>query len=181
MSRIERSDARANRERVVNAARSAFADGGLDAPVREVARRAGVGVATVYRHFPARAELVTAVLAERVAACAAEMRRALDDPDPWRALAGTILRFGERQVEDRRLNEVLLGSHEAGLAFRRERKEHAAALETLVERAQAAGVLRDGVEVEDVRAGLLAIASLRALPPERGRRLTDLLLAGLRP
>jgi AcrR family transcriptional regulator len=184
VSRIERSDARMNRERVMSAARSAFAGDGLEAPIREVARRAGVGVATVYRHFPTRADLITAVLSERVAACRAEMRQALEDPDPWQALSGTILRFAERQMRDRGLNEALLGSHEAGREFRRERKEHATALETLVARAHTTGVLRDGVEIEDVRAGLMAIASFRALPPGRSnvliRRLSELLLAGLR-
>lgn len=173
-----------NRERVMSAARSAFAEAGLEAPIREVARRAGVGVATVYRHFPTRADLITAVLSERVAACRAEMRQALADPDPWRALSGIILRFAERQTQDRGLNEALLGSHETGVEFRHERKEQATAFETLVSRARTAGVLRDGVEVEDVRAGLLAIASFRALPPGRGavliRRLSELLLAGLR-
>jgi AcrR family transcriptional regulator len=172
-----------NRERVMSAARSAFAGDGLEAPIREVARRAGVGVATVYRHFPTRADLITAVLSERVAECRAEMRQALGDPDPWQALSGIILRFAERQMRDRGLNEALLGSHEAGLEFRRERKEHATALETLVARARAAGALRDGVEVEDVRAGLMAIASFRALPPGRGNvlipRLSELVLAGL--
>ncbi|MET8352109.1 hypothetical protein [Micromonospora sp. NPDC005206] len=124
------------------------------------------------------------MLSERVAVCGAEMRQALADPDPWRALSGTILRFADRQVQDRGLNEALLGSHEAGLAFRRERKEHSAAFETLVGRAHAAGVLREGVTVDDVRAGLLAIAPFRALPPERSavliRRLGSLVLAGLR-
>ena len=167
----------------MSAARSAFAEGGLEVPIREVARRSGVGVATVYRHFPTRADLLTAVLAERVAACAADMSRALADPDPWRALSDTITRFADRQIQDPGLNEALLGSHEAGLAFRRERKVHATALETLVARARAAGVLRHGVTVDDVRAGLVAIASLRALPPDRGavliRRLSKLLIAGL--
>jgi AcrR family transcriptional regulator len=121
-----------NRERVMSAARSAFAGDGLEAPIREVARRAGVGVATVYRHFPTRTDLITAVLSERIAACRGEMLHALEDPDPWQALSGTILRFAERQIRDRGLNEALLGSHEAGLEFRRERKEHATALETLV-------------------------------------------------
>ena len=184
MPRIERSDALANRERVRTAARSAFADSGLEVPTREVARRAGVGVATVYRHFPSRAELIAAVLSERVTACAADMRRALADPDPWRALAGTIAQFADRQIQDRGLNEALLGSHEAGLAFRGIRHEHATAFATLVARAQSAGVLRAGVEVDDVRAGLLAIASFRALPPQRStvlvQRLSRVLLAGIR-
>ena len=173
-----------NRARVMTAARSAFAEDGLDAPIRAVARRAGVGVATVYRHFPTRTDLVTAVLSERVAACRAEMRRTLEDPDPWRALSGTIRRFAERQLQDQRLNEALFGSYEAGLELRRDREEHARILDTLVARARTAGVLRDRVDVEDIRAGLTAIASLRRLPPERSavlmRRLSELLLAGLR-
>jgi hypothetical protein len=99
-------------------------------------------------------------------------------------LSGTIRHFSERQVEDRGLNEVLLGSHAAGLAFAEQRRDHARGLERLVERARSSGVLRPGMSVEDVRVGLLAIASLRTLPPERAntavRRLADLLLAGLR-
>lgn len=181
MSRIVRADARANRERVIGAARETFAADGLDAPMREVARRAGIGVATLYRHFPTRADLFTAVLSDRVAECSARMRAALADPDPWRALAGTIHEFAERQAEDRALNEALFGAHDA---FAQERREHGQGLNTLVERARRAGVLRAGVDADDVRAGLLAIASLRRLPPETSAavigRLRDLVLAGLR-
>lgn len=108
------------------------------------------------------------MLAEQVAARDAEMRAALDDPDPWRAVR-TIHRFSERQVRDRGLNDVLLGSHAAGLAFGEQRRAHARGLERLVERARSAGVVRPEVSVEDVRVGLLAIASFRALPPERAR------------
>ncbi|MCG5470824.1 TetR/AcrR family transcriptional regulator [Micromonospora sp. LAH09] len=180
----QRADARSNRERVLAAARETFAVGGLEAPMREVARRAGIGVATLYRHFPTRAELVTTVLAERVEACGVQMRRALDDPDPWRALSGTVLEFADRQVRDQALNEALLGSGEVGAAFGAERREHAQALNVLVARARAAGVLRAGVGVDDVRAGLLAIASLRRLPARTSAqvigRLADLVLAGIR-
>ncbi len=177
MSRMARSDARANRERVIGAARKTFADDGLDAPMREVARRAGIGVATLYRHFPTRAELLTAVLAEQVAACSARMRAALDDPDPWRALESTIREFAERQAVDRALNEALFGAHDA---FREERREHGQGLNTLVERARKAGALRAGVDADDVRAGLLAIASLRHRSPEVIGKLRDLIVAGLR-
>ena len=65
------------------AARAAFADEGLDLPMREIARRACVGVATLYRHFPTRTDLVTAALIEHVAACRADMRAALDELDAW--------------------------------------------------------------------------------------------------
>ncbi|WP_436534279.1 TetR/AcrR family transcriptional regulator [Actinoplanes sp. HUAS TT8] len=178
---MARSDARANRERVIGAARETFAEDGLQVPMRAVARRAGIGVATLYRHFPTRADLLTAVLAERVAECSGRMRAALDDPDPWRALEGTIREFAERQAHDRALNEALFGATDS---FPRERREHAQGLNTLVERARKAGVLRAGVDADDVRAGLLAIASLRRLPPDTGAavigKLRDLVLAGLR-
>ncbi|MEU5781527.1 TetR/AcrR family transcriptional regulator [Micromonospora lupini] len=181
---MRRADARSNRDRVVAAAREAFAVAGLEVPMREVARRAGVGVATLYRHFPTRTELVATVLAERVADCGVQMRGALDDPDPWRALAGVVRVFAERQIHDRALNEALLGPGAVGAAFQEERREHAQALNVLVVRARAAGVLRDGVDADDVRAGLLAIASLRRLPAATSAgvigRVAGLVLAGLR-
>jgi AcrR family transcriptional regulator len=183
VTRKPRTDAERNQQHIVAVARAAFAADGLELSVREIARRAGLGIATVYRHFPSRPDLVGAVLAEQVAVCGAEMRAALDDPDPWRALSGTMHRFAERQVQDRGLNEVLLGSDVAGRAFTEQRRAHARALDKLVERARSAGVIRPDVSVEDVRVGLVAIASFRSLPPKTAtaavRRLTNLLLAGL--
>ncbi|GIM92971.1 TetR/AcrR family transcriptional regulator [Paractinoplanes toevensis] len=184
MTQMQRSDARSNRDRVLTAARETFAAAGLEAPVREVARRAELGVATVYRHFPTRTDLVTAVLAERVEACRRQMRRALDDTDPWRALSGMIEEFADRQIHDRALNEALLAPGGAAGAFAEQRREHVEAMNTLVARARAAGRLREGVGPEDVRAGLLAIAALRNLPSSTNAqvigRLAELLRAGLR-
>ncbi|MEV6350439.1 TetR/AcrR family transcriptional regulator [Actinoplanes sp. NPDC051851] len=184
MSRIRRADALANRERVVAAARETFAAAGVGAPMREVARRAGIGVATLYRHFPTRDDLVGAVLARQVDECGRQMRAAISDTDPWRGLAGIIRGFAERQIHDRALNEVLLGSGSAAAVFREQRLEHSRSLNTLVERARRAGALRAGVDADDVRAGLLGIASLRQLPPERSAavitKLGDVILAGLR-
>jgi AcrR family transcriptional regulator len=183
MTQMLRADARTNRERLLAAARETFAAAGIEAPMREVARRAGLGVATLYRHFPTRTELVTAVLAERVEACGRRMRRALDDPDPWRALSGMVREFADRQIHDRALNEALFGSGGMGAAFQAERQEATRAMNVLVVRAQTAGRLRAGAGVEDVRAGLLAIASLRSLPPATSSevigRLAALILAGL--
>jgi AcrR family transcriptional regulator len=183
VTRKPRVDAEHNRRHVVTVARAAFADQGLDLPMREIARRAGLGIATVYRHFPTRTDLVAAALAEHVAACRADLRAALDEPDAWRALSGTIRRFAERQIRDRGLNEALFGSHPAAAAFAEDRRVHARELERLVDRARGAGAVRAEVSVEDVRAGLTAIASLQALRPERAApstwRLVDLLLAGL--
>jgi AcrR family transcriptional regulator len=183
VTRKPRTDAEHNRQHIVTVARAALATDGLELPIREIAQRAGLGIATVYRHFPSRPDLVGAVLAEQVAVCGAEMKAALDDPDPWRALSGTIHRFAEHQVRDRRLNEALLGSHAAGAGFAEQRRTHARGIEQLVDLARATGSVRPEVSVEDVRVGLSAIASFRALPPERAsdavRRLANLLLAGL--
>jgi AcrR family transcriptional regulator len=182
MTHKPRADAARNRQHIIAVARAAFAGDGLDLPVREIARRAGVGVATVYRHFPSRTDLITAALADHVAGCRADMRAALDDPDAWRALSGTVRRFAERQVADRGLNEALFGAQGA-VAFAEDRRAHAAGLDQLVDRARKAGALSDGRTAEDVRVGLAAIASFRPLRPQQAaastRRLVDLLLAGL--
>jgi AcrR family transcriptional regulator len=176
-------DAEQNRQRIVAVAQAAFAADGLDLPVREIARRAEMGVATLYRHFPSRQDLIGAVLAGQVARCEQEMQAALADPDPRRALRGIVIRFGERQVHDRGLNEALLGSHAAGAAFAGQRRAHAEAFARLVERARQAGAVREHVTVQDARIALMAITSFRSLPAETAssaiRRLTDLLLAGV--
>ncbi|MFJ8814955.1 TetR/AcrR family transcriptional regulator [Amycolatopsis thermoflava] len=184
VTRKARADSERNRRRIVEVARRGFAAEGIGLPMREIARRAGVGAATLYRHFPARPDLLDAVLAEQVAACREDVRTALADPDPWRALSAIVRRFGERQLRDRGLNDVLLGSHPEAEAFAEERREHTRALDALVRRARATGAVRPDLAPEDVRVGLMAIASLRGLPPDRApvaiRRLTELLLAGMR-
>ncbi|HEY1570575.1 MAG TPA: helix-turn-helix domain-containing protein [Pseudonocardiaceae bacterium] len=182
-TRKPRDDAAHNRQHIVTVARAGFAADGFDLPTREIARRAGLGVATVYRHFPTRTELVTAALAEQVAACRAEVRAALDEPDAGRALSGTIRRFAERQLQDRGLNQALFGSHPAAATFVADRRADEQGLRQLVDRARRAGAVRADVSVEDVRVGLMAIASFPALRPDQVatsmRRLVNLVLAGL--
>ncbi len=170
-----RIDAARNREHLLTVARAAFAADGLELPVREIARRAQVGVATVYRHFPSRQDLLAAVLTEQVVRCGAQMRAALADPDPRRALRTTVEHFADRQVQDRGLNEALFGP---GSMFAAERKEHSAAFALLISRARDAGVLRAGVTVEDARVALMAITSFRAQPAAIGR-LTAMLLSAI--
>lgn len=182
LTRKPRSDARRNRQHIVETARHAFAAEGLDLPIREIARRAGVGVATVYRHFPSRDDLVAVVLADQVADCEAEIRAALADPDSRRALRSTVLRFAERQVHDRGLNEALLGSAANGGTFSEQRRAHAAVFAQLVRRARDDGALRPGISTDDARLALRAISSLR-VPAGRASaavpRLTELLLGAI--
>jgi AcrR family transcriptional regulator len=176
VTRKLRADAADNRMHIMAVARSAFAADGVELPVREIARRAGMGVATVYRHFPSRHELLMAVLTEHVTRCEADMRAALADPDPKWALRRLIVRFGERQVHDRGLNEALLSPD---FPFAAQRRAQADAFAQLVRHAS----LRDGVDIEDARVALTAIASFRSLPTERAtpaiRRLTGLLITSL--
>src|SRR5690349_23219728 len=100
--------------------------------MREIARRAGLGIATLYRHFPTRTELISAALAGDVAACRADMEAALSEPDAWTALSAVIRQFAEQQIRAPGLNEALLGSHPASDAFRNDRQAHAAALAQIV-------------------------------------------------
>jgi AcrR family transcriptional regulator len=171
LTRKRRWDAEDNQRHLVVVAREAFAAEGLDLPMREIARRAGMGVATVYRHFPSREDLIAAVLVEQVERCEEEMQAALADPDSRRALRDTILRFAERQVSDRGLNEALLGPH---TAFAEQRRTHAEGFARLVERARTDGAIRPNVTVKDARIALRAIASFRT--PASIPRLTHLLL-----
>jgi AcrR family transcriptional regulator len=82
-----RTDARHNRDRILAAARVAFETRGIDVPMAAIARRAGVGVATLYRRFPTRDALVTEVFEEQFRACAGLVDDALADDDPWRGFA----------------------------------------------------------------------------------------------
>src|SRR6195952_4312092 len=87
-----RSDAERNRERVIGAARGVFAEQGLDASTNEIARRAGVGVATLFRRFPTRDDLIAATFADKMHAYAHAIDTALADPDPWQGFCGYIER-----------------------------------------------------------------------------------------
>jgi AcrR family transcriptional regulator len=184
VTRKARADAAGNHEHIIATAREAFAAEGVGLPMREIARRAGLGSATLYRHFPTRTDLISAALAEHVKDCRADMRAALAEPDAWTALSAAIRQFAAHQIRAPGLNEVVLGSHKAGEAFRTDRRAHAAALEHLVARAHQQRALRRGTSITDVRVGLMAMSSLRPVRADRRaeaiRTLLALLLAGLR-
>src|SRR5699024_10245726 len=96
-----RSDAWRNRQRILRAARETFAERGLDAPLSAIARRAGFGMATVYRRFPTREALVTEVFAEQFHRCDADLEEALNAADPWRGMITLVYRICGMQVADR--------------------------------------------------------------------------------
>src|ERR671915_1320812 len=95
-----RADARRNRERVLKAARAVFADHGIEAQIDDVAKRAKVGVGTVYRHFPTKEALLDAVVRERFEEIAGYAEEALRHEDAWEGFSELIWRAAERNADD---------------------------------------------------------------------------------
>jgi AcrR family transcriptional regulator len=179
-----RSDARRNREKLVAAARELLATEGVDVPMREVARRAGVGVGTIYRHFPVREDLIDAVLADAFDDFVATAKAALEEPDPWRGFTGfveqaLVLHAGNRGVKD----VIETHSHGRRRAASMRRRIRPLVAE-LVARAQADGSLRADFTPQDV--SLLFWASDRVIElgshvaPEVWRRQLAFVFDGLR-
>src|SRR5215210_6547440 len=105
--RALRADAERNRERILAAARDVFAERGLDAPLEAIARRAGVGQATLYRRFATRQDLLVAAFGPKLVAYTEAIERALKDPDPWRGFCGYITAIAGMQRGDRGFREIL--------------------------------------------------------------------------
>ena len=174
-----RADARRNVESLLAAAREVFATAGVDAPVREIAAKAGVGVGTVYRHFPLRSDLVTAVFTHEVDACADEAPRLAAELPPVDALLAWLLRFTRFIATKRGLAAAL---HSGDPAFEPLpayfRARYLPALESLLD--AAAREIRRDVDAHDL---LTAVANL-SIPaegdPEHTERMVALLVDGLR-
>jgi AcrR family transcriptional regulator len=182
--RAQRADARRNREAVIRAAKKLFADQGLDAQMPDVAKSAKLGVGTVYRHFPAKEDLIAALAEERFERLAERAREALAEPDPWEGFRGFIRFAGEIQAEDRGLCEVMGSRPEVmnAAAVAAGLDELSAAM---VKRAQDSGQLRADLEWEDVpmlACGVGRIAGIEEGPAAgRWKRLLAIILDGLRP
>ncbi|MFG2966992.1 TetR/AcrR family transcriptional regulator [Streptomyces sp. NPDC048288] len=179
-----RADARRNRERVLTAAREVFAEQGIDAPMATVARRAGVGVATLYRHFPTRDDLVRDAFAQQMDTCVRALSEALADPDPWRGFQRLIETVCALQREERGFPAAFVAAFPGSAsehAHSRQRAERD--FTTLVRRAQAAGGLRADFHPSDLAVVLLAHCGLVTALPGDGaasRRLVAYLLQSFR-
>jgi AcrR family transcriptional regulator len=175
-----RADAERNRERVLDAARAVFAERGLDASTNEIARRAGVGVATLFRRFPTRDDLIGAVFAEKMTAYTAAIDDALADNDPWRGFCGYIERVCQMQADDRGFADVLTMTFPTAKALEKERNRSARGLTELLKRAKATGRLRDDFAHQDVPLILMAnagvVTATRHAAPEAWRRLVAYLI-----
>ncbi|MFJ6609108.1 TetR/AcrR family transcriptional regulator [Streptomyces sp. NPDC091289] len=151
-----RADARENRERILRAAREAYALHGIDVPISAIARRAGVGVATLYRRFPTRTSLITEAFAEQLTECSGALDEALEDPDPWRGFCSVFRKVCAMQAADRGFTHAFLARFpdESSYAGERDRAEEGLGL--LIRRAKEAGALRPDFDVSDVVLVLLA-------------------------
>jgi len=182
-----RADAVRNRQKVLEAATEAFTELGIDARMEEIARRAGVGVGTVYRHFPTKEALLGELLAEKWRKLRESVEEALEnEPDPWEAFAGALRRNAEIMAGDRAVRGAVM------LSDSPEVWEYAAgahqklmeATEILVRRGRDAGVLRDDLAVTDIppmMAGVCAAIDVRGPAGQADwRRHLELVLDGTR-
>lgn len=179
-----RADARRNRASILRAAEAAFADEGLGVPVDEIARRAGVGAGTLYRHFPTKEALYEAVVVQHMEALADTAEDLASRPDPGPALFDFIEQLGQLAASKRNLMEALSG---ADIDFKDAANEPKARVEAcfdqLVSRAQEAGEIRSDITGADV-IGLVIGTCQLAEPDVQGcsrARMLSVVCEGLRP
>jgi AcrR family transcriptional regulator len=175
-----RADARRNYDKVLAAAREAFAEGGSATSLEEIARRAGVGIGTLYRHFPSRQQLLEAAYVDEVEAFASSTAE-LQQLPPWEAVVGWVNRFQRYVVTKQALAGELLEYMDHGAAlFGVCRKALHDSGRPIVERAQAAHVLREDVTVEEIFQIMLGIAKIPTSEPSQRDRFVAIALDGLR-
>lgn len=171
-----RADARRNRDRILLAARDAFAESGFAVPLDEIAARAGVGPGTVYRHFPTKQALFQAVVAARVTGLVAEAHRRSSHPDPGSAFFGFLAQLGAEGAAKRDTADAITvpGALRADIHD---------ALATLLSRAQAAAAVRPDITAADLITLLKSLLGAVHDNPGPGRveRLFAVLTDGLRP
>jgi AcrR family transcriptional regulator len=179
-----RRDAQRNRQRILDAARVVFAERGLSGSHDDIAREAGVGVGTVYRRFPDKEQLIDALFDARIEEIANVARAAAENPDPWNALVGFLMRAQELQSEDRGLKEIVLGGARGTERAIAARSLIAPLFAQILQRAKDAGVVRSDIELTDFPLIQLAIGTIaessRDVAPDAWRRLMTLVLDGLR-
>ncbi|WP_327041487.1 TetR/AcrR family transcriptional regulator [Micromonospora ureilytica] len=175
--RPKRADARRNYDALIVAAREAFAEHGAAASLEDVARRAGVGIGTLYRNFPTRRHLFEAVYVEEVRALC-HSAEGLAELPPWDAFVAWLHRFVAYVATKRALAEQLLHDSEI---FASCRTEIFSAGEPLMRRAQAAGVVRDDIGFDDVVRLISGLTMAQFPSPEQRDRVLGVALDGLRP
>lgn len=186
MSTLEkplRADARRNREKVLAAARAVFAEQGVDAQMDDVARRADVGVGTVYRHFPTKDALLNALSDELFAVVAVYVRTLLTLDDPWEAFTRAMWFGAEKTVGDRAFSEILAANGGYPPRSCPGKEDLIATTSALMDRCKAAGLMREDAMVEDIglmMCGVGCASQMEHPVPDSWRRHLAIMLDGLR-
>jgi len=174
-----RADARRNRERILKAARAVFGEQGIEAQIDDVAKRAKVGVGTVYRHYPTKEALRDALVRERFEEIAGYAEEALRRDDAWEGFCELIWRAAERNAADRAFCEVVAFTDQSSIV---EETGLAGSTALLMQRAKALGKLRADatpVDIPIMMAGAGSVMRAHASPAVWRRYLT-IMLDGLR-
>ncbi|MEZ0364589.1 TetR/AcrR family transcriptional regulator [Mycobacterium sp. pUA109] len=181
--RRPRADAARNRDQLLEVATRVFASADTEPSMRAIAREAGVGIATLYRHFPNRESLVDAVYRDQVARLTTGARDLLAQLAPPAALRRWMDLFGDWIATKNGMLDTLATMIESGeIAHAQTRTDLLGAIEDILDAGRVTGELRADVSAEDVAAGLIGVFTV-ATPPEhnaRARRLLDVLMDGLR-
>ncbi|HEX5193121.1 MAG TPA: helix-turn-helix domain-containing protein [Solirubrobacteraceae bacterium] len=178
-----RRDAARNRQRILEAADELFRRRGLSASLNDIAHYAGVGVGTVYRHFPDKDQLVEGLFEQRFEELVRRMEEAVADPDAWHGLTSFIRFSTELQASDHAIKDLLTGGHVGLERISRIRARLMPMGEELVRRAHADGQLRQDIEAADLPViqammGPLIDASAE-LDPDLHRRYLDIMIRGI--
>jgi AcrR family transcriptional regulator len=177
-SRPKRADARRNRERILKAAHAAFSEHGADVQMDDVARSAGVGVGTVYRHFPTKEALINELARESVAGVIEIAEEALGLDSPWEGFALLIRRGAAGMARDAGLRDTFMLHFGDNSPFEAEELQSRAA--ALLERAQSAGVVRPEVTPQHMQALACGMCGTIGEMPADYELFAEILLDGLR-
>lgn len=181
-NRPMRADAARNRARVLEVAYDTFAEEGLSVPIDEIARRAGVGAGTIYRHFPTKDDLFRAVAEDRIQRIVNEGRALAEAEAPGAALfvflRSLVLQWG---ATDRGLTDALsAGAIDVETTMPETEREFLELMDGLLKAAQEAGTVRGDLDVRDVKAILVGCLAIQDASPEAAERLVEVVLDGLR-
>ncbi|WP_025350383.1 TetR/AcrR family transcriptional regulator [Nocardia nova] len=181
---ILRSDARDNRARILEAARAVFVAEGLDVPLRTIARRAEVGPATLYRHFPTKELLVAEAFTDQMLACKSILDEGLADPDPWNGFCRAVERLCALYARDRGFTAAFMAAFPHAMDFAAHRTASLTAAAELLRRAKAAGRMRPDVVLDDLILMIMANNGIHAASPQArvaaARRFAALMIDAFR-
>ena len=184
VERKQRTDAQRNRERILGVAKEAFTGYGANASLDDIAKEAGVGPGTLYRHFPSRDALIEAVYRTEVEKLAAAQRRFAETMPPIEALRAWMLLFVDhiaaKHIIAPALNTIVGG---AAKLYEGSRSQIQGAIDALVKRAIRSGDIRKDLEPFDLLRALIGVSNVASTPDwqQSARRLVDILISGSRP